>query len=264
MHLGEKIYNLRKEKGMSQELLAERLGTSRQAISKWENNQGYPEVEKLILLSNIFEVSIDYLIKENSGEKNKEGNDNYYVSKESGEGYLFYKRKVLKSKSIGIGIIICSFIPFILNNRESFINYVCMIYILIIGCMFFIKGNSYKTNLDDYKKWINKKLIFDPNYYKQLKSEYKIMQKKHLKVKLTLIVFLLIGVLLCIYGDEFAIYNETRFNSLGVLCIAFAISFFTYVDSINREYKFLINNLTYRSNFIVRLKNKVMEVFNKN
>ena len=82
MNLGEKIYKLRKEKGMSQELLAERLGTSRQAISKWENNQGYPEVEKLMMLSNIFEVSTDYLIKEDNGEENKSGDDNYYVSKE--------------------------------------------------------------------------------------------------------------------------------------------------------------------------------------
>ena len=56
MNLGEKIYKLRKEKGLSQEALAEFVGTTRQAISKWENNQGYPETEKLLLLSNVFEV----------------------------------------------------------------------------------------------------------------------------------------------------------------------------------------------------------------
>lgn len=42
MNLSEKIYQLRKEKGLSQEGLAEKLGTTRQAVSKWENNQGYP------------------------------------------------------------------------------------------------------------------------------------------------------------------------------------------------------------------------------
>ena len=47
MNLGEKIYKLRKEKGLSQEALAEFVGTTRQAISKWENNQGYPETEIL-------------------------------------------------------------------------------------------------------------------------------------------------------------------------------------------------------------------------
>lgn len=63
MNLGEKIYKLRKEKGFSQEVLAEQIGTTRQAISKWENNQGFPETEKLLQLSNIFEVSIDFLLK---------------------------------------------------------------------------------------------------------------------------------------------------------------------------------------------------------
>ena len=43
MNLGEKIYKLRKERNLSQEALAEFVGTTRQAISKWENNQGYPE-----------------------------------------------------------------------------------------------------------------------------------------------------------------------------------------------------------------------------
>ena len=68
MNLGEKIYKLRKEKGLSQEALAELVGTTRQAISKWENNQGYPETEKLLMLSNVFEVSIDFLLKD---EKNR-------------------------------------------------------------------------------------------------------------------------------------------------------------------------------------------------
>lgn len=48
MNFGEKLFKLRKEKGMSQENLAEQIGTTRQAISKWENNQGFPEVEKLL------------------------------------------------------------------------------------------------------------------------------------------------------------------------------------------------------------------------
>lgn len=64
MNLGEKIFKLRKEKGLSQEALAEQIGTTRQAVSKWENNQGFPETEKLLQLSNIFEVSTDFLLKD--------------------------------------------------------------------------------------------------------------------------------------------------------------------------------------------------------
>ena len=64
MTFGEKLFHLRKEKGLSQEALAEQVGTTRQAISKWENDQGFPETEKLLQLSNIFEISIDYLLKD--------------------------------------------------------------------------------------------------------------------------------------------------------------------------------------------------------
>ena len=81
MSLGEKIFKLRKEKGISQEALAEQIGTTRQAISKWENNQGFPETEKLLQLSNIFEVSTDYLLKDEKIVKDSEERG-YYVSKE--------------------------------------------------------------------------------------------------------------------------------------------------------------------------------------
>lgn len=68
--LSKKIYTLRKKKGLSQEQLAEKLNVSRQAISKWESGVSMPESEKLILLSEFFDVSIDYLIKENTEEIN--------------------------------------------------------------------------------------------------------------------------------------------------------------------------------------------------
>ena len=48
MNFGEKLFKLRKEKGLSQEALADQLGTTRQAVSKRENNQGYPETEKIL------------------------------------------------------------------------------------------------------------------------------------------------------------------------------------------------------------------------
>lgn len=63
MNLGETIYRLRTEKGLSQGALAEMLEVSRQSISKWENNSAVPDLEKIIKLSNIFEVSLDELVK---------------------------------------------------------------------------------------------------------------------------------------------------------------------------------------------------------
>ena len=61
----EKLYNLRRKQGLSQEALAEKLNCSRQAISKWENGTTSPDAEMLKKYSELFGVSIDYLIKEN-------------------------------------------------------------------------------------------------------------------------------------------------------------------------------------------------------
>ena len=67
MTFGEKLYQLRKAQGLSQEALAEKLHTSRQAISKWENDNGYPETEKIILISRLFQISLDDLLMEGEG-----------------------------------------------------------------------------------------------------------------------------------------------------------------------------------------------------
>lgn len=63
MNIADRIQYLRKTKGISQEDLANELGVSRQAISKWESNQSIPDIDKIILLSNYFKVTTDYLLK---------------------------------------------------------------------------------------------------------------------------------------------------------------------------------------------------------
>ena len=68
MKLSEKIYTCRKKAGWSQEELASRLGVSRQAVSKWETGEAEPEVAKLRLLAQVFEVSIDWLLSEEAEE----------------------------------------------------------------------------------------------------------------------------------------------------------------------------------------------------
>lgn len=62
MTIGEKIKLLRTEKGITQEALAEKLNVSRSAIAKWETNSGVPEVSNLIIISKLFEISVDELI----------------------------------------------------------------------------------------------------------------------------------------------------------------------------------------------------------
>lgn len=65
MNFSEKLQILRKEKRLSQEGLAEKLNVSRQAVSKWESGQSFPELDKIIILSDIFSVTVDELVKDN-------------------------------------------------------------------------------------------------------------------------------------------------------------------------------------------------------
>ncbi len=70
MTLGEKITKQRKELNYTQEQLADILSVSRQSISKWESDIAFPETDKLIELSKLFDCSTDYLLKEEVTEKN--------------------------------------------------------------------------------------------------------------------------------------------------------------------------------------------------
>ena len=63
MNVADRIQNLRKTKGISQEQLADAIGVSRQAVSKWESEQSTPDLEKIILMSDYFDVTTDYILK---------------------------------------------------------------------------------------------------------------------------------------------------------------------------------------------------------
>lgn len=63
MNIADRIQNLRKIRGISQEELADKIGVSRQAVSKWESEQSTPDLDKIIIMSDYFEVTTDYLLK---------------------------------------------------------------------------------------------------------------------------------------------------------------------------------------------------------
>ena len=74
MEFGNKLYEMRKKKGLSQEELAHKLNVTRQTISKWELSESIPDMEKLIMISDLFDISLDELVlgkKSESSEANK-------------------------------------------------------------------------------------------------------------------------------------------------------------------------------------------------
>lgn len=72
LKIGNKIKMLRKKKGLTQELLAENIGVSFQAVSKWENNIALPDITLIPVIANFFGVSTDEILCYNSTEKDKE------------------------------------------------------------------------------------------------------------------------------------------------------------------------------------------------
>ena len=90
MTLGDKLSKLRKENNYTQEQLADILGVSRQAISKWESNITYPETDKLIRMSELFNCSLDYLLKDAEETDSK---------MKSNEEILFFRKRLRERKS---------------------------------------------------------------------------------------------------------------------------------------------------------------------
>lgn len=126
MEFNNKLYELRKQKGFSQEELANRLNVSRQTISKWEVGESTPDMEKLVAISDLFGVSLDELVK---GEKAEpEGASEQIVKSELysdiKEHVLTEDNKVKAKKGLKIAGIIAGVI--VLIDIITFVVYIIM------------------------------------------------------------------------------------------------------------------------------------------
>ncbi|MBG9811113.1 helix-turn-helix domain-containing protein [Priestia endophytica] len=98
MNIGERLKHLRELKGMSREDLSRKMNVSRQAVYKWENNKGYPDIQNLLKLSEIYETTVDELIKGNYSstsqkeidiDENKEDDDIWNIGFYIGMAIIF-------------------------------------------------------------------------------------------------------------------------------------------------------------------------------
>lgn len=94
MNIGEKLYELRKEKNLSQEEVAEKLNVSRQTVSKWETNQTTPDFDKIIPLCELFGISSEELLTGKKEEKETTEN------KKEGKGSLTKEEVKMKSAEV--------------------------------------------------------------------------------------------------------------------------------------------------------------------
>lgn len=102
---GERIYDLRNRSNMSQGALADKLNVSRQTVSKWENNMCLPEAEKLLQLSEIFSVSVDYILKGEADTQSSPEPVYIYVKDSENENTSKHNERIVR-KYVGIVISI--------------------------------------------------------------------------------------------------------------------------------------------------------------
>lgn len=116
MDINERLYELRKNNNWSQEELAEKLNVSRQTVSKWESSKTIPELEKLVKLSEIYNISLDELIKGVTSETISKENSNKKLSKLK----LFIKKHLKKIIVLLAIIIALCIVIFFINIARRF------------------------------------------------------------------------------------------------------------------------------------------------
>lgn len=152
MNIGEKIYNLRKKKNLSQEELANILNVSRQSISKWETGESTPDLDKIVPLCNFFEISTDEFLK---------GKDIVYERK------LKEEKKKNKALTLSLCLVIFGIMIILtmileeLEVSEGMIGAIIMLGITLIGVLliYYFWSNQEEKKVDQKGKIINK-IIF--------------------------------------------------------------------------------------------------------
>lgn len=137
MILADKIIRLRKKNGWSQEELAEKMNVSRQAVSKWEGAQTMPELEKIVMLGELFGVTMDYLIKDEI-ENEEFTNDSLSsgvkrVTVAEANEYIEHRKKA--SLLIALGVFLCIMSPsaLIILSAAPFFYNIPMAFSILMG-----------------------------------------------------------------------------------------------------------------------------------
>ena len=136
MELGKQIKRYRMEANLSQEELADKVFVSRQTISNWENDKNYPDIKSLVLMSEVFHVSLDHLVKGDLERMKKEIDKQEYAE--------FQKN----SNIFSILFVVLLIVPVPLVMIFEWFGMVLYIGLWAIGMYFAIKLEKYKKKYD--------------------------------------------------------------------------------------------------------------------
>lgn len=199
MELGQQLKAHRKELGISQDELAEKIFVSRQSISNWENNKTYPDIHTLLLLAETFGVSLDELIKGDVEEMKEEINAQERAS---------FNRDTVCFAIFGI-VTVLSIAPL-----YAFLDYIgCLIWALIVGVAGYFCGRVelYKTMFDiqTYKEILAFQQGADLSTLSAVRAERNVVKHRASKAAMAIASALIGGA--CAYGgmwllDTFGVF----------------------------------------------------------
>ena len=222
MSLSENLQNLRKIKNMSQEELAEKLDVSRQAVSKWESGNGYPETEKIISICEIFDCSMDQLVKGKISNDIKSEKNNYDL----------IMTKAAKEIALGVAVILLgvsimlSILGFATNEQAEEQYALIGIVLILIGVvfavpLFIING----TKIDNFKKK-NPKVanVYSEDEIEEANSKYTKYLAIGISIILLGVVIMMLLLGLKVFGEDSTLPVATLmyFVTIGVLLIIYS------------------------------------------
>lgn len=201
MNFGENLQNLRKLKNYSQEDLADKLKVSRQAVSKWESGTGFPETEKIISICDLFDCSMDELIKGKISIDSNSEKENYdsFMNK-------FSKSISLATMLILIGTtLLLTILGFNENNMFGIV--ILLIFVVFSIPIFIVKGIEMENFKAKYPKL--------SNFYSQ--EEIDNYNNKFSKMIASAISIILIGVIVFMTIIALKIFNEDSTFPVSIL-----------------------------------------------
>lgn len=236
MILADKIIELRKKAGMSQDELAEQMDVSRQSVSKWEGAQSIPDLNKILKLSQIFGVSTDYLLKDDFEEPAPETSETLTddkplrrVSMEEANKFLEINKRSAFKTALGVALCILSPVPITILPEISVIlsNTLGTIFLFImvaIAVGLFISAGADKKPFSYLAKEDIDTAYGVDGMLKEKQSKFSLIYTKDL----------IIGVALCILSPVPSSFAGTMFSEsdflncigAGLLLIMVAIGVF--------------------------------------
>ncbi len=225
MSFGGNLQYLRKQKNITKEELAEQLAVSRKSVSKWESDTSTPEMDKLIQICDMFQCSMDALLRGDVKEKDIVTNEEYEKHMNTFSKWI----------SIGVGIILSGltihqFIEgFNIPNAEDFGSIIFMLFVVVAVVIFVVNGIWH----EDFSK---KYPVVEPFYTQKQLDQFNKRFPLLIAIPVALI---LVGVIICMGGEIISLpegYTNDIFSGLLMLCVTIAVPILVYAGTQKEKY----------------------------